>query len=162
MVQAHNDFIAVVAGLETARSQLHLAQIVEKRQHDHPTWKRARRDEIRGRRSQQDDEDKRDGVRLQRHTERVAHNVARELVEKASDRDAGEDRDNGEQKEDEDHSRRRPEHGTERASPHGTPHEVAVSGPRSGCERSEMPGARERPRCRACRPWQRNDVNARP
>jgi cobalt-zinc-cadmium efflux system membrane fusion protein len=34
MVQAHNDFIAAVAGLETARSQLHLAQIVEKRQHD--------------------------------------------------------------------------------------------------------------------------------
>ncbi len=34
MVQAHNDFIAAVAGLETARSQLRLAQIVEKRQHD--------------------------------------------------------------------------------------------------------------------------------
>src|SRR6202165_6371644 len=34
MVQAQNDFIAAVAGLETARSQLHLAQIVEKRQHD--------------------------------------------------------------------------------------------------------------------------------
>ena len=34
MVQAHNDFIAAVSGLETARSQLHLAQIVEKRQHD--------------------------------------------------------------------------------------------------------------------------------
>ena len=34
MVQAQNDFIAAIAGLETARSQLHLAQIVEKRQHD--------------------------------------------------------------------------------------------------------------------------------
>ena len=34
MVQAQNDFIAAVAGLETARSQLRLAQIVEKRQHD--------------------------------------------------------------------------------------------------------------------------------
>src|ERR1700687_3383055 len=34
MVQAQNDFIAAVAGLETARSQLLLAQIVEKRQHD--------------------------------------------------------------------------------------------------------------------------------
>src|ERR1700737_3061017 len=33
MVQAHNDFIAAVSGLETARSQLHLAQIVGKRQH---------------------------------------------------------------------------------------------------------------------------------
>jgi cobalt-zinc-cadmium efflux system membrane fusion protein len=34
MVQAQNDFIAAVAGLETARSQQHLAEIVEKRQHD--------------------------------------------------------------------------------------------------------------------------------
>lgn len=34
MVQAQNDFIAAVAGLETAQSQLNLAQIIEKRQHD--------------------------------------------------------------------------------------------------------------------------------
>jgi cobalt-zinc-cadmium efflux system membrane fusion protein len=34
MVQAQNDFITAVAALETARSQLKLAQIVEKRQHD--------------------------------------------------------------------------------------------------------------------------------
>jgi len=34
MVQAQNDFIAAVAGLETARSQQRLAEIVEKRQHD--------------------------------------------------------------------------------------------------------------------------------
>jgi cobalt-zinc-cadmium efflux system membrane fusion protein len=34
MVQAQNDFIAALAGLETARSQLHLAEINEKRQHD--------------------------------------------------------------------------------------------------------------------------------
>jgi cobalt-zinc-cadmium efflux system membrane fusion protein len=34
MVQAQNDFITAVAGLETARSQQHLAEIVEKRQHD--------------------------------------------------------------------------------------------------------------------------------
>jgi cobalt-zinc-cadmium efflux system membrane fusion protein len=33
MVQAQNDFIVAVAGLETARSQLHLAQINEQRQH---------------------------------------------------------------------------------------------------------------------------------
>lgn len=34
MVQAQNDFITAVAGLETARSQSKLAQINEKRQHD--------------------------------------------------------------------------------------------------------------------------------
>jgi membrane fusion protein, heavy metal efflux system len=34
MVQAQNDFITAVAGLETARSQLKLAEINEKRQHD--------------------------------------------------------------------------------------------------------------------------------
>jgi cobalt-zinc-cadmium efflux system membrane fusion protein len=34
MVQAQNDFITALSGLETARSQLKLAQIVEKRQHD--------------------------------------------------------------------------------------------------------------------------------
>ncbi len=34
MVQAQNDFITAVAALETARSQLRLAQIIEKRQHD--------------------------------------------------------------------------------------------------------------------------------
>jgi membrane fusion protein, heavy metal efflux system len=34
MVQAQNDFITAVAGLETARSQHRLAQINEKRQHD--------------------------------------------------------------------------------------------------------------------------------
>jgi cobalt-zinc-cadmium efflux system membrane fusion protein len=34
MVQAQNDFITAVSGLETARSQLKLAQIIEKRQHD--------------------------------------------------------------------------------------------------------------------------------
>ena len=34
MVQAQNDFITAVAGLETARSQLNLAEIIEKRQHD--------------------------------------------------------------------------------------------------------------------------------
>jgi cobalt-zinc-cadmium efflux system membrane fusion protein len=34
MVQAQNDFIAAVAALETAQSQLNLAQIIEKRQHD--------------------------------------------------------------------------------------------------------------------------------
>jgi membrane fusion protein, heavy metal efflux system len=34
MVQAQNDFITAVAALETARSQLKLAQIIEKRQHD--------------------------------------------------------------------------------------------------------------------------------
>jgi membrane fusion protein, heavy metal efflux system len=34
MVQAQNDFITAVAGLETARSQLNLAQINEKRQHE--------------------------------------------------------------------------------------------------------------------------------
>jgi cobalt-zinc-cadmium efflux system membrane fusion protein len=34
MVQAQNDFITALAGVETARSQLKLAQIVEKRQHD--------------------------------------------------------------------------------------------------------------------------------
>jgi membrane fusion protein, heavy metal efflux system len=34
MVQAQNDFITAVAGLETARSQLNLAEINEKRQHD--------------------------------------------------------------------------------------------------------------------------------
>jgi cobalt-zinc-cadmium efflux system membrane fusion protein len=34
MVQAQNDFIAAVAGLETARSQLRLAEVNEKRQHD--------------------------------------------------------------------------------------------------------------------------------
>ena len=34
MVQAQNDFITSLSALETARSQLNLAQIVEKRQHD--------------------------------------------------------------------------------------------------------------------------------
>jgi len=34
MVQAQNDFITSLAALETARSQLNLAQIIEKRQHD--------------------------------------------------------------------------------------------------------------------------------
>ncbi len=34
MVQAQNDFITAVAGVETARSQLNLAAITEKRQHD--------------------------------------------------------------------------------------------------------------------------------
>jgi cobalt-zinc-cadmium efflux system membrane fusion protein len=34
MVQAQNDFITAVAGVETARSQLNLAEITEKRQHD--------------------------------------------------------------------------------------------------------------------------------
>jgi membrane fusion protein, heavy metal efflux system len=34
MVQAQNDFITTVSALETARSQLNLAQIIEKRQHD--------------------------------------------------------------------------------------------------------------------------------
>jgi cobalt-zinc-cadmium efflux system membrane fusion protein len=34
MVQAQNDFITAIAGLETARSQLRLAQTNEKRQHD--------------------------------------------------------------------------------------------------------------------------------
>jgi cobalt-zinc-cadmium efflux system membrane fusion protein len=34
MVQAQNDFITSLSALETARSQLNLAQIIEKRQHD--------------------------------------------------------------------------------------------------------------------------------
>ena len=34
MVQAQNDFITAVAGVETARSQLKLSEINEKRQHD--------------------------------------------------------------------------------------------------------------------------------
>jgi len=34
MVQAQNDFITAVAGVETARSQLNLAEITEKRQHE--------------------------------------------------------------------------------------------------------------------------------
>ncbi len=72
--------------------------------------KAARREEVCGRRAEEEDERLRDRARLQAEDERVGHDRLRELRDELPGRDSGEDRDDGEEQEAERDGRSR-EHG---------------------------------------------------